>query len=312
MFAGILTEGFIYGIMVLGVFITFRVLNFADMTVDGSFPLGACILGVMSARGAPAPVALFFAFAGGAAAGLVTALIHTRLKIPDLLSGILTMTMLYSINLRVMDNRANLSLIKIPTLFSRITSWAGAFMPTDWAIVIFCLITIVLIKIALDLFFHTDFGICIGALGANPQLIISQGMNPDVINIAGICLSNGLVGFAGAYAAMYQGFADINFGSGMIVSGLASLMIGEFILRSNRMVLLSLRAIMGSIVYRGLMFLARNYGYYIHMTANDLKLITGLLIIVCILISKTGFKRGGMAGWGAVKSNSRGVTHGQA
>jgi putative ABC transport system permease protein len=216
------------------------------------------------------------------------------------------MTMLYSINLRVMNNRANLSLIKIPTLFSRITSWAGAFMPGDWAIVILCLITIVIIKIVLDVFFHTDFGICIGALGANPQLIISQGMNPDMIKIAGICLANGLVGFSGAYAAMYQGFSDINFGSGMIVSGLASLMIGEFILRSNRIGILTLRVILGSIVYRGLMFLARNYGYYIHMTANDLKLITGLLIIVCILISKAGFKRGGMAGWGVPKKVSHG------
>jgi putative ABC transport system permease protein len=308
MLAGILTEGFIYGIMVLGVFITFRVLNFADMTVDGSFPLGACILGVLLSRGVSAPAALFLAFAGGMAAGLVTALIHTRLKIPDLLSGILTMTMLYSINLRVMNNRANLSLIKVPTLFSRITGWAGAFMPNEWAVVICCFITIVVIKLMLDLFFHTDFGICIGALGANPQLIISQGMNPDVIKIAGICLSNGLVGFAGAYAAMYQGFSDINFGSGMIVSGLASLMIGEFILRSNRIGLLTLRAVFGSVVYRGLMFLARNYGYYIRMTANDLKLITGLLIIACILVSRTGFKRGGRAGWGAPKKE----THGQA
>jgi putative ABC transport system permease protein len=284
--------------MVLGVFITFRVLNFADMTVDGSFPLGACILGVLLSRGFPFPFALFMAFAGGMAAGLVTALIHTRLKIPDLLSGILTMTMLYSINLRVMSNRANLSLIKVPTLFSKIINWAGAFMPGEWAIVIFCLLTIVIIKIVLDLFFRTDFGLCVGALGDNPQLIISQGMNPDVIKIVGICLANGLVGIAGAYAAMYQGFSDINFGTGMIVSGLASLMIGEFLLRSNRIGILTLRVILGSVLYRALMFLARNYGYYIHMTANDLKLITGVLIIVCLMLSRAGYSKGGRSGWG--------------
>jgi putative ABC transport system permease protein len=292
MFEGILIEGFIYGIMVLGVFVTFRILNFADMTVDGSFPLGACILGVMLSRGAPFTAALFLAFAGGAAAGLVTALIHTRLKIPDLLSGILTMTMLYSINLRVMSSRANISLLRIPTLFSRIAAWTESVLPGQWGIVIFCCLTVVAIKILLDLFFHTDFGICLGALGANPQLIISQGMNPDVIKITGICLANGLVGISGAYAAMYQGFSDVNFGTGMIVSGLASLMIGEFLIRSNRIGLLTLRAILGSILYRGLMFFARNYGYHIHMTANDLKLITGLLIIVCIVISKTGFLSG--------------------
>jgi putative ABC transport system permease protein len=289
MLAGILTEGFIYGIMVLGVFITFRVLNFADMTVDGSFPLGACVLGVMYSLGFPAPAALLLAFVSGAAAGLVTALIHTRLKIPDLLSGILTMTMLYSINLRIMSNRANLSLLKIPTLFSNIMEKASGIIPGDWTIVIFCFITILIVKIVLDLFFRTDFGLCLGALGANPQLIISQGMNPDMIKITGICLANGLVGISGAYAAMYQGFADVNFGTGMIVSGLASLMIGEFILKSNRIGIHTLRVIIGSVIYRGLMFLARNYGYYIKMTANDLKLITGLLIILCIILSKSRF-----------------------
>ena len=304
MLEGILIEGFVYGIMVLGVFITFRVLNFADMTVDGSFPLGACILGVMLSRGAPFSAALLLACAGGAAAGLVTSLIHTRLKIPDLLSGILTMTMLYSVNLRVMTNRANLSLIRVPTLFSRISDWASAFMPGQWAVIIFCFFTIVIIKIILDLFFHTDFGLCLGALGTNPQLVISQGMNPDILKITGICLANGLFGIAGAYAAMYQGFADVNFGQGMSVSGLASLMIGEFLVRSNRIGVLTLRAILGSILYRGLMYFARNYGYYINMTANDLKLITGLLIIVCIVVSKSGFRSGlrsGRTAGGAAK-----------
>jgi putative ABC transport system permease protein len=306
MAAGILTEGFIYGIMVLGVLVTFRILNFADMTVDGSFPLGACILGVLLSRGVPFSLALIAAFGGGAAAGLVTALIHNRLRIPDLLSGILTMTMLYSINLRVMSSRANLSLIKVPTLFNRITEWAGAFMSGEWAIVIFCALTIIIIKFILDVFFHTDLGLCLSALGSNPQLIISQGMNPDMLKIVGICLANGLVGISGAYAAMYQGFSDVNFGTGMIVSGLASLMIGEFFIRSNRVGMLTLRVILGSVLYRGLMFLARNYGYYIHMTANDLKLITGLLIIVCLVISKAGYRRGGRGSRGSPKKEVSG------
>jgi putative ABC transport system permease protein len=278
--------------MVLGVFITFRVLNFADMTVDGSFPLGAAIMAVMLTRGLPPAAALGIAFLGGACAGLVTSLIHTRLKIPDLLSGILTMTMLYSVNLRVMSNRANLSLLRVPTMFTRISEWAGAFMPSQIAIVILCIMVVALIKVLLDLFFHTDFGLAMGALGANPQLIISQGMNPDVIKMCGISLANGIVATSGSFAAMYQGFADVNLGSGMIVSGLASLMIGEFLIRSNKIGLLTLRVILGSILYRGLMYFARNYGYYIHMTANDLKLITGLLIILCIIISKTGFRAG--------------------
>jgi putative ABC transport system permease protein len=289
---GILIEGLIFGVMVLGVFITFRVLNFADMTVDGSFPLGAAVMASSLIAGLPPPFALLLAFSAGALAGGLTALIHTKLKIPDLLSGILTMTMLFSINLRIMSNRANLPLLKTATLFTKIDQIALAIAPNyaDWAIVIFCLLSVLIIKIILDLFFHTDFGISMGALGANPQLIISQAMNPDLIKTAGICLSNGLTGIAGAYAAMYQGFADVNFGAGIIVSGLASLMIGEFLIRSNRIGLLTLRALLGSILYRALMYLARNYGYYINMTANDLKLITGILIIICVIVSKTGFR----------------------
>jgi putative ABC transport system permease protein len=308
MLEGILIEGLIYGIMVLGVFITFRVLNFADMTVDGSFPLGAAIMAVMLTRGLPPAAAMGIAFAGGAAAGLVTALIHTRLKIPDLLSGILTMTMLYSVNLHVMSNRANLSLLRVPTLFTRISDWAGNFMPPQWAIVIYCVIIVLVIKIVLDLFFHTDYGLSMGALGANPQLIISQGMNPDMIKISGICLANGLVAVSGSLTAMYQGFGDVNLGSGMIVSGLASLMIGEFLVHSNKISILTLRVILGSILYRGLMYLARNYGYYIHMTANDLKLITGLLIILCIIISRSGF----MGFFRAGRKKRKDVSNGQS
>ncbi|MDR3357225.1 MAG: ABC transporter permease [Spirochaetaceae bacterium] len=292
MIEGILIEGFIYGIMVLGVFITFRVLNFADMTVDGSFPLGAAIMASMLLRGLSSGAALGIAFAAGAAAGLLTALIHTRLRIPDLLSGILTMTMLYSLNLRVMSNRANLSLLRTPTLFSRIADWASPFMPPEIALVLFCALAVALIKAALDLFFHTDFGLTLGALGSNPQLVISQGMNPDLIKTCGICLANGLVAVSGSFAAMYQGFADVSLGSGMIVSGLASLMIGEFLVRSNHINILTLRVILGSVLYRALMYFARNYGYHIHMTANDLKLITGILIVICVIISKRGFLPG--------------------
>ncbi|MDR1747800.1 MAG: ABC transporter permease [Spirochaetaceae bacterium] len=286
MITGILIEGLIYGIMVLGVFITFRILDFADMTVDGSFPLGAAIMAVMLVKGAPPAAALTAAFAGGALAGLVTALIHTKLKIPGLLAGILTMTMLYSINLRVLSNRANLSLLRIPTLFTRFSGFAERFMDPDAALVLLMLCIVLAIKVLIDLFFHTDYGLTMGALGSNPQLIISQGMNPDVIKTSGICLANGLVAVSGSFAAMYQGFADINLGTGMVVSGLASLMMGEFLIRSNRISLLTLRVILGSILYRALMYLARNYGYYINMTANDFKLVTGALIVLCIVVSK--------------------------
>jgi putative ABC transport system permease protein len=285
MIEGILIEGFVYGIMVLGVFISFRVLNFADLTVDGSFPLGSAIVVVALLNGVPTPLAFLLAFAGGCAAGLITALIHTRLKVPDLLSGILTMTMLYSINLRIMGNRANISLLRFNTIFNRINEWTSGGM---WGVVIFCFLIAILIKVLLDLFFHTDYGLTMGALGANPQLIVSQGINPDIVKTSGICLSNGLTAFSGALTALYQGFADVGLGTGIIVLGLASLMLGEFVIRSNRIELLSLRVLIGSILYRALMYCARTYGYRINMTPNDFKLITGLLIVACIILSKTG------------------------
>jgi len=283
MIEGILLEGFIYSIMVMGTFISFRILNFADLTVDGSFPLGSAIMVVALFKGAPTPVAFLLAFAGGSAAGFITALIHTRLKVPDLLSGILTMTMLYSINLRIMGNRANISLLRFNTIFNRINESVGM-----WGVVLFCFIIALIIKIILDLFFHTDYGLTMGALGANQQLVVSQGMNPDIIKTSGICLSNGLTALSGALTALYQGFSDVGLGTGIIILGLASLMLGELLIRSNRIELLTLRVLLGSILYRALMYFARDYGYRIKMTPNDFKLITGLLIVVCIILSKTG------------------------
>jgi putative ABC transport system permease protein len=286
MLSSILLEGLIYGIMVLGVFITFRILDFADMTVDGSFPLGAAVAAVLVLKGVSLPVAFIIAFACGMLAGLVTAIIHTKLKIPGLLAGILTMTMLFSINLRIMSNRANLSLLKTNTVFTWLASISKNILSPELASVLFLVLIVIIIKVLLDLFFHTDFGLSMGALGSNPQLIISQGMNPEIIKGIGICLANGLAALAGSFAAMYQGFADVNSGTGVVVSGLASLMLGEFLLKSNKISLLTLRVLLGSIVYRALMYFARSYGYLIGMTANDLKLITGLLIIICMIISQ--------------------------
>jgi putative ABC transport system permease protein len=287
MIEGILIEGFIYGIMVLSVYMTFRILNFCDMTVDGSLPLGAAVMTVGLVAGLPPIVSLALAFGAGCLAGLATALIHTQLKIPDLLAGILVMTMLRSITLRVMGNRANIPLLRTHTIFSSISDFTARFISDpNIGIVIYCLIIAFIIMFLLDLFFHTDFGLCMGALGSNPQLIISQGMNPDVLKIIGVSLANGLVGIAGSFAAMYQGFADVSFGQGTIVSGLASLMIGEFVVHSNRIEIQTLRVLIGSIIYRALMYLARNYGYTIGMNPNDLNLMTGLLIILCVVISQ--------------------------
>ena len=294
MLNSILIEGLIYGIMVLGVFSTFRVLNFCDMTVDGSFPLGACVLAACLTAGIPPVAAIFIAFLSGLVAGIATSAIYTKLKIPDLLAGIITMTMLYSVNLRIMSNKANISFLKIETLFSKIQDKAydfffdmGLEFDVEWALVFFLIVFVAVLKILMDLFYHTDLGLTMGALGSNPQLIVSQGVNPDIVRTIGICFGNGLAALAGSFAAMYNGFADVGMGTGIVVSGLASLMLGEFIIKSNRIGLQTLRVFIGSIVYRALMILARSYGYKIHITPNDLKLVTGILIIICLIVSRT-------------------------
>ncbi len=275
--------------MVLGVFMTFRVLNFCDMTVDGSFPMGACVLAACLTHGLSPSVALVLAFAAGILAGLFTTVIYTKLRIPDLLAGILMMTMLYSVNLRIMSNQANSSLYKVHTIFSGVKDFMKVNFPqvsADWGIVAFLVIFVVFLLVILNLFFSTDFGLTMGALGSNVQMVISQGVDPRIVRGVGICFGDGLAALSGALFAMYSGFSDVGSGSGVVVSGLASLMLGEFVIHSNKIGWQTFRVILGSIIYRALMFIARRYGYNIGMNANDLKLVTGLMIIVCLVVSK--------------------------
>ena len=286
MIEGILVEGLLYGIMALGVFITFRILDFPDLSVDGTFPLGAAIMGIAVVNGIPLVLALLLSFAGGTAAGAVTATIHNKLKVPNLLAGILTMTMLWSVNIRVLGNRANLPLLRQNTVLSQVVELLSPVLPEQWAVLVFFVVLSLGIKVLLDLFFHTDLGLTLGAMGDNQQMVVSQGVNPEWLKLIGVGLSNGLVALSGAFAAQYQGFSDVNMGQGIVVAGLASVMIGEFLLTSNRIGLLTVRVLLGSIVYRGIMYLGRYYGYYINLTPNDLRLITGLLIIASLIFSR--------------------------
>lgn len=304
MIEGILVEGLIYGLMVLGVFITFRILDFPDLTVDGSFPLGAAITAIMLTNGFSLWLTLLMAFLGGWLAGVCTALIHNKLKVPNLLAGILTMTMLWSINIRVLGNRANLPLLRRETIITDVLSITEGILPRAWALLFFFFLLAMAIKLLLDLFFRTDLGMTLGAMGDNQQMVVNQGVNPETLKIIGVGLSNALVALSGAFVAQYQGFADVNLGQGIIIAGLASVMIGEFVMRSNRIFVLTLRVILGSILYRGLMFLGRYYGYYINLTPSDLQLITGLLIIA--LLATTHLR--GQGRWkGVQKTGSDGA-----
>ena len=231
-------------------------------------------------------VGLIMAFLVGVLTGLVTATIHNKLKIPALLAGILTMTMLYSVNLRILGNKANVSLVRVDTLYRLFPKWFS-FIPSDWAALLGTLIFVVVVTVLMDLFFRSDIGMAIGALGGNEQVIISQGMNPSVLKMIGLGLSNGLIALSGGLLAQYQGFADANLGQGMVVQGLAAVMIGEFLFSSNKISLITLRCILGGIIYKGLMFLGRKYGYLVGITPNDFKLLTGILVIISLTVAKT-------------------------
>lgn len=284
MLEGIFVDGLIFSIMVIGILISFRVMDFADLTCEGSVAAGAAIATVHIVNGGSIIVALLLAFIVGAIAGSVTAIIHNKFKIPGLLAGILTMTMLYSINLRIMGNRANIPLLKSVTFFDKVEN-LFPFLPSSVASLIGIIFVVLLIKIVVDVFFRTDLGLSLGALGGNEQMVISQGINPEYLKIMGIGFSNGLIALSGGLLAQYQGFADGNLGQGMIVQGLAGIMIGEFLFSSNKISLITLRAILGAIIYKALMFLGRKYGYLINITPNDFKLLTGILVIISLWVA---------------------------
>ncbi len=286
MIEGIFVDGLIFSIMVIGILISFRILDFADLTCDGSLATGAAVAAMHIISGGSIFVALLLSFVAGAIAGFVTATIHNKFKIPGLLAGILTMTMLYSVNLRILGNKANVPLLRIRTFYTIIPETFSSLNPSI-AVLIGTLILVLIIKTLVDIFFRMDLGISVGALGGNEQMVISQGMNPNYLKILGIGLSNGLIALSGGLLAQYQGFADANLGQGMIIQGLAAIMIGEFLFSSNRISLITLRAILGAIIYKALMFFGRKYGYLINITPNDFKLLTGVLVIASLWIAKS-------------------------
>ena len=271
--------------MVLGILISYRILDFADLTCDGSVATGAAVATMCIVNGLGITMGLVLSFLVGVLCGLVTATIHNKLHIPGLLAGILTMTMLYSINLRILGNKANVSLVRVDTLY-RLFPDAFPFLSKAMAALAGTLIFVLAVKVIMDLFFRTDLGQALGALGGNEQVILSQGMNPALLKLIGVGLSNGLIALSGGLLAQYQGFADANLGQGMVVQGLAAIMIGEFLFSSNRISLITLRAILGGIIYKALMFLGRKYGYLIGITPNDFKLLTGILVIISLTIAQ--------------------------
>ncbi len=305
-------EGLIYAMMVLGVFMTFRILDFPDMTVDGSFATGACVAAMFITNGSDLYLGLVVAIIAGMTAGIFTALLHTLLKIPNLLAGIITMTMLYSINTRITNGSSFVPLpnnkydTAVTNADNAITGFFGSFgleISSSISILIFFLLLLIYIKILIDIFFRTDLGISLGALGSNEQMILSQGMNPNVLKVLGVGMSNGLVALSGAMYAQFTGSASVQSGQGIIVVGLAAVMIGEFLIRSNKIWLITFGVIIGSIIYKAIIYFGLKYGYDIGLGPNDLKLISSILIILIIVASKLQKKKGGSKKMAVEKSS---------
>ncbi len=282
-FFGALESGFIYALMALGVLISFRILDFPDLTADGSFPLGGAVAAVAIASGVNPWLACGFGMLAGAMAGVITAWLNVKMGILHLLAGILVMTALYAINLRIMG-APNLSLLGEPTVFSPfITDDNGA-----WVRVVVAAAVVMVVKLLLDWFFGTESGLAMRATGSNVKMAQAQGINTPLMVILGMAISNGLIALSGALFVQTQGGADVSVGIGTIVVGLAAVIIGETVLSAKKMFLITLATVVGAVIYKLLVQVAlssqtlRNIGF----GPQDLNLVTALLVASALLLPK--------------------------
>lgn len=272
--------GMIYAVLALGVFLSFRTLNTPDLTVDGSIVTGAAASAMLCTLDVHPVIGLIAAFAGGACAGAVTALLNTKLKIQPLLAGILVMLGIYSINLRIMGNKANLPLTRSDTIYSK----AEELLPQESAKLIIGGIVLIL-SIALFFFFlKTRLGFALRATGDNEEMVRAAGISSDGMKLLGLAVSNGFVGLAGGLLAQYQGYADIGMGVGMVVIGLASVIIGEVIFGVSCLLRRLIAVSLGAIVYRLVLAIALNFG----MQATDMKLVSAVIVVIALSLGVLG------------------------
>ncbi|GMG89727.1 ABC transporter permease [Cupriavidus metallidurans] len=279
---GALEIGLIFSLVALGVLISFRILNFPDLTVDGSFPLGGAVAATLISAGHDPFTATVAAIIAGSLAGFITGWLNVRLKIMDLLASILMMIALYSINLRVMG-RPNVPLITEPTIF---TILQPEWMPDYVLRPVVLFVVVVIAKVGLDWFFSSQLGLAMRATGANPRMARAQGVPTGRATLAGMALSNALVALAGALFAQTQGGSDISMGIGTIVIGLAAVIIGETIIPARRLVYVTLAVVVGAILYRFFIALALN-SEFIGLKAQDLNLVTAALVTLALVLPAT-------------------------
>lgn len=269
-------QGLLWGVLALGLFLTFRILNFPDMTVEGTFPFGAAICVSALVHGVDPMLATILAFLGGMLTGLVTGLLYTKGKIPVLLAGILTMTGVYSINLRILG-KANVGLLNKATLLN------GKLLqklPADFPTIVIGLLAAILIILLLALFLNTDLGQSFIATGDNENMARSLGINTDNMKILGLMISNGLIGLAGGLLAQNGGYADVNMGIGTMVIGLAAIIIGEVAYGDLSLTARLIAVVISSIIYRLILLLVLQLGF----STNDFKLISAIILAICMML----------------------------
>ena len=276
---GAIEIGLIFGLVALGVYLSFRVINFPDLTVDGSFPLGGAVAAALIVAGVNPLAATAAAIVAGAEAGALTAWLNVRLRIMQLLASILVMIALYSINLRIMG-KPNVALINDPTVFT-LFDFGG--LPEYMLKPLVLLVIVIVAKLLIDLFFASETGLAMRATGGNPRMARAQGISTDRQTIVGLALSNALVALAGALFVQSQGGADISMGIGTIVIGLAAVIIGETLLPARSLVITTAACIVGALLYRFFIALALNSDF-IGLQAQDLNLVTALLVAFALLV----------------------------
>lgn len=278
---GVFEEGLVYAIMALGVYITYKILDFPDLSVDGTFPLGGAVTVTLILAGVNPVVTLFAAFAAGVLAGCITGFIHVKLKVRDLLSGIIVMTALYSINLRV-AGRSNVPIFTSSTIFENdVISRIFSESISRFTVVILLLVIVVIVKLLLDLYLKTRSGYLLRAVGDNDTLVTSLAKDKGMVKIVGLALANGLAALAGAVYCQQKGFFDISMGTGTIVIGLANVIIGTKLFKRFGFVKSTTAVIIGSIIYKGCVSIAIAFG----LEAADLKLITAALFLIILVLS---------------------------
>ena len=283
MILGILEEGFIYAILALGVYITYSILDFPDLSVDSTFPLGSVVTAVLILAGFPAIVTLPIAFLAGAFAGMMTGLIHVKLKVRDLLSGIIMMTGLYSINLVIGSDRSNVPIFGEHTIFENAISEHVQSSPiAPFFVVIVSFLLVLLVKFLLDGYLKTRSGYLLQAVGDNETIVTSLAKDKGLVKIIGLALANGLVALAGSIYCQKQGFFEITTGTGSIVIGLASVIIGTKVLKRFHRIKTTTAVIVGAILYQTCVSIA----IFMGMKASYLKLITAFLFLIILVVGR--------------------------